>query len=44
MESSMAVKLLKEEAGDSFQTAEVTSDLDSTLDAHIKKLSYQKKT
>ena len=33
----MAVELLKEEAGDSFRIAQVTSDLDSTLDAHKKK-------
>ena len=38
MESSMAVELLKEEAGDRFRIAQVTSDLDSTLDAdHTKK-------
>ena len=33
----MAVKLLKDEAGDSFGIAQVTSDLDSALDAHINK-------
>ena len=37
MESSMAVELIKEEAGDSFRIAQVTSDLDSTLDTHMKK-------
>ena len=33
----MAVELLKEEPGDSFRIAQVTSNLDSTLYAHIKK-------
>ena len=37
MESSMAVELLKDQPGDNFKISKVTSDLDSTLDAHLKK-------
>ena len=37
IESSMAVELLKDQPGDNFKISKVTSDLDSTLDAHLKK-------
>ena len=37
MESSMAVELLKGQPGDNFKISKVTSDLDSMLNAHLKK-------